>query len=43
MAAQRPRARGGGSTGAQQLLNFAGIDATERMWEVIEQRKRAAA
>ena len=30
-------------TGAQQLLNFAGIDATERMWEVIEQRKRAAA
>jgi glutathione synthase len=30
-------------TGAQQLLNFAGVDATERMWEVIEQRKRAAA
>jgi glutathione synthase len=30
-------------TGAQQLLKFAGIDATERMWEVIEQRKGAAA
>ncbi len=30
-------------TGAQQLLNFAGIDATERMWAVIEQRKAAAA
>ena len=30
-------------TGAQQLLNFAGIDATERMWAVIEQKKAAAA
>ena len=30
-------------TGAQQLLKFAGVDATERMWEVIEQKKRAAA
>ena len=29
-------------TGAQQLLNFAGIDATDIMWQVIE-RKRAAA
>jgi glutathione synthase len=29
-------------TGAQQLLNFAGIDATAAMWDVIE-RKRATA
>ncbi|MNJ41324.1 Glutathione synthetase [compost metagenome] len=29
-------------TGAQQLLKFAGVDATERMWEVIEARKAAA-
>ncbi|MFC5372040.1 glutathione synthase [Brevundimonas faecalis] len=30
-------------TGAQQLLKFAGIDATERMWEVIEAKRVAAA
>lgn len=30
-------------TGAQQLLQFAGVDATERMWEVIEARKAQAA
>ena len=29
-------------TGAQQLLNFAGIDATAAMWDVIERKRQAA-